>query len=99
VELRDRGEVGEIRPSRRRAPRRTLLSDEISFRKRHRYLTVVTDHDTGNVVWVCEGKTSDVLKTFFVALGPACSSIEVVTMDMSQAEQKAVRETLPNAGE
>jgi hypothetical protein len=37
------------------------LVDEVSFRKRHRYLTVVTDHDTGNVVWVCEGKTSAAL--------------------------------------
>lgn len=89
--------VNELLDPDRLANLRRIGVDEISFRKRHRYLTVVTDHDTGNVVWVCEGKTSDVLKTFFVALGPACSTIEVVTMDMSQAYQKAVRETLPNA--
>ena len=89
--------VDELLDPDRLANLRHIGVDEISFRKRHRYLTVVTDHDTGNVVWVCEGKTSDVLKTFFVALGPACGSIEVVTMDMSQAYQKAVRETLPNA--
>ena len=59
---------------------------------------VVTDHDTGNVVWVCEGKTSDVLKGFFESLGPdVCNAIEIVTMDMSQAYQKAVRDTLRNA--
>lgn len=89
--------VDELLDPDRLANLRRIGVDEISFRKRHRYLTVVTDHDTGNVVWVCEGKTSDVLKAFFVALGPACNSIEIVTMDMSQAYQKAVRETLPNA--
>ena len=77
---------------------RRIGVDEISFRKRHRYLTIVTDHDTGHVVWVAEGKTSDVLKGFFESLEPAvCNAIEIVTMDMSQAYQKAVRESLPNA--
>ncbi len=72
--------------------------DEISFRKRHRYLTIVTDHDTGHVVWVAEGKTSEVLKGFFESLDEeVCTAIEIVTMDMSQAYQKAVRESLPNA--
>ena len=77
---------------------RRIGVDEISFRKRHRYLTVVTDPDTGHVVWVAEGKTSDVLKSFFESLKPeVCNAIEIVTMDMSQAYQKAVRESLPNA--
>jgi transposase len=90
--------VDELLDPGRLSNLRRIGVDEISFRKRHRYLTVVTNHDTGNVVWVCEGKTSDVLKGFFASLGPdVCSAIEIVTMDMSQAYQKAVRETLPNA--
>ena len=77
---------------------RRIGVDEISFRKRHRYLTVVTDHDRRRVVWVAEGKSSDVLKSFFQQIGPAaCELIEVVTMDMSAAYRKAVNETLPNA--
>ena len=77
---------------------RRIGVDEISFRKRHRYLTVVTDHDTGNVIWVGEGKCSETLKGFFRSLPQVvCGAIEIVTMDMSQAYQKAVRETLPNA--
>ena len=72
--------------------------DEISFRKRHRYLTVVTDRDTRRVVWVAEGKSSDVLKSFFEQIGAeACKRIEIVSMDMSAAYQKAVRDSLPNA--
>ncbi len=77
---------------------RRIGVDEISFRKRHRYLTVVTDHDQRRVVWVAEGKSSEVLKSFFELIGlEACERIEIVTMDMSAAYVKAVRDTLPNA--
>jgi transposase len=77
---------------------RRIGVDEISFRKRHRYLTVVTDHDQGRVVWVAEGKSSDVLKSFFTIIGrEVCDRIEIVTMDMSAAYIKAVREGLPHA--
>jgi transposase len=77
---------------------RRIGVDEISFRKRHRYLTVVSDHDTGNVVWVGEGKCSETLRGFFLSLPVEVrKAIEIVTMDMSAAYQKAVRETLPNA--
>jgi len=77
---------------------RRIGVDEISFRKRHRYLTVVTDHDARRVIWVAEGKSSEVLKSFFQLIGcEACERIEIVTMDMSAAYRKAVLETLPNA--
>jgi len=77
---------------------RRIGVDEISFRKRHRYLTVVTDHDRRRVIWAAEGKSSDVLKSFFKLIGlEACERIEIVTMDMSAAYEKAVRDTLPNA--
>lgn len=72
--------------------------DEISFRKHHKYLTVVTNHDTGKVVWVAEGKSGDTLSKFFELLGPeACAGIEIVTIDMSAAYEKAIRQHLPNA--
>ena len=29
--------------------------DEISWRKHHRYLTLVSDHDTGKIIWVSRG--------------------------------------------
>lgn len=77
---------------------RRIGVDEISFRKRHRYLTVVTDHDARRVIWVAEGKSSEVLKSFFELIGrEACDRIKIVTMDMSAAYRKAVLETLPNA--
>ncbi len=72
--------------------------DEFSYRKRHRYLTVVLDHDTGKVVWASKGKTADTLGTFFDLIGQAqCDGITTVTIDMSAAYEKAIREHLPNA--
>jgi transposase len=77
---------------------RRISVDEISFRKHHRYLTVVSDHDTGNVVWVGEGSCAKTLKGFFQSLPQqARESIEIVTMDMSAAYRKAVTESLPGA--
>lgn len=77
---------------------RRISVDEISFRKHHRYLTVVTDHDRRRVIWVGEGKSAETFSEFFRELGPErCELIEIVTMDMSAAFVKAVRDNLPNA--
>ena len=58
----------------------------------------MSDHDTDHVVWVGEGRCSEALSAFFRGLpGEVRDAIENVTMDMSQADQKAVRENLPNA--
>lgn len=89
--------VEKLDPERFKALRRIGV-DEISFRKRHRYLTVVTCHDSRRVIWVAEGKSADVLKRFFELIGAeACQRIAIVTMDMSGAYQKAVQDCLPNA--
>ena len=36
--------------------------DEIAYRKGHRYLTVVIDHDSGRLVWAHEGKDAAALR-------------------------------------
>lgn len=72
--------------------------DELSYRKHHKYITVVTDHMRGHVVWVGEGKNADALKAFFEELGEERGAkLRVVTLDMSAAYIKAVRESVPNA--
>lgn len=71
---------------------RSIGVDEFSYRKRHRYLTVVVDHDRQCVVWTGEGKGATALAEFFAAIGPeACKRLETVTMDMSAGYQLAVR--------
>lgn len=72
--------------------------DEISYRKNHKYVTLVMDHIKRHIVWAREGKNADTLKAFFDELGPErCKQITVITMDMSKAFIKAVREKVPNA--
>lgn len=77
---------------------RRIGIDEVSFRKRHRYLSVVTDHDRKRVVWVGEGHSAAALQEFFDLLGPeGCAAIEIATIDMAAGYRKAVTEKLPNA--
>lgn len=77
---------------------RILGVDEFSYRKRHRYLTVVVDHDRRRVLWARPGKSSETLHAFFDELGEErLAQIESVTIDMSQAYAKAIRERLPHA--
>lgn len=66
--------------------------DEVSWKKRHHYLTLVTDHDTGKVVWGAAGRDTAALDAFFDDLGPGrAGRIEAVSMDMGPAYAKSVR--------
>ncbi|MCI4673718.1 ISL3 family transposase [Candidatus Mycolicibacterium alkanivorans] len=71
--------------------------DEISWRKHHRYLTLVSDHDSGTIVWGKPGKDTDTLGAFFDELPDGGASLEAVSMDMGPAYAKAVRERAPAA--
>jgi transposase len=71
--------------------------DEISWRRRHRYLTVVADHDTGRIVWLADGRNSHTLQAFFEELGERKHSIRAFSIDLSGAYAKAIREQLPDA--
>ncbi len=77
---------------------RRIGIDEFSYRKHHRYLTFVVDHDRRRVVWAGEGRSSGTLQPFFDLLGlERCQKIESVTIDLSAAYIKAVREGLDQA--
>ena len=70
--------------------------DEFGYRKRHRYLTVVVDHDSQTVVWAGEGRSAATLRRFVQALDPERrEKIRLVTMDMAGGYRKAVEEGLP----
>ena len=71
--------------------------DDVSWRKRHRYLTCVADHIDGGVVWVREGRSAATLGEFFAELGEEKVTIQAVSIDMSAGYEKAVREAIPHA--
>jgi len=72
--------------------------DEIAYRKGRKFLTVVTDHDSGRVVHIAEGRTSAALAGFYAQLGPQrCHRIQAVSMDMTSIYREPTREHLPDA--
>lgn len=72
--------------------------DEIAFRKRHKYLVVVVDHDTGRLVWASEGRTRATVERFFDLLGPErAAKLEIVTADAASWIGNVVRERAPQA--
>ena len=77
---------------------RAIGVDEFSYRKRHHYLTVVVDHDRRRIVWAKEGRSCEVLKSFFQELGiDRCFNTKTVTIDMAAGYRKAIEEWLPQA--
>lgn len=66
--------------------------DEISWRKHHKYLTLVVDHDRGVVIWGAQGRDSKTLDEFFAELGTTRSAaIEAVSLDLGPAYLKSVQ--------
>ena len=67
-------------------------ADEVSWRKGHSYLTLVSNNDTGKFVWGKEGKDTATLDCFFDELGEERSAaIEAMSMDMGPSFEKSAR--------
>ncbi len=72
--------------------------DEISWRKHHKYLTLVSDHETSRIVWGATGKTAAALDGFFDDLPEgAAGQLAAVSMDLGPAYAKTVRARAPEA--
>jgi transposase len=56
--------------------------DEVSYRKGHKYLTVIANHETGDPVWIGEGRSQKTVGAFFDELGDRAKQLEAVSMDM-----------------
>jgi len=77
---------------------RYLGVDEVARAKGQDYLTIVYDLDSGDLVWVTEGRRKAGLIDFFDRLdAPVAQGIRAVAMDMWQPFEAAVREALPFA--
>jgi transposase len=74
--------------------------DETSSRKGHNYVTVFADMDSGDVLFATEGKDSNTVAAFAQELpqhGAKPEQIKEVTMDMSPAFIRGVRDYLTEA--
>ena len=89
------GLVAEHRRSRRC---RVLLVDETSMRKRHRYVTVIVNADTGRTLAMVEHRSSAALSAFLMSQPHKWRrGVKVVVTDGSRAYKASVDACLPHA--
>jgi transposase len=77
---------------------RRIGIDEISYKRGHRYLIVVVDHDTGHLAWAGPGRNDAALHVFFDELGPErAARLTHVSADMADWIARVVALRAPNA--
>jgi len=79
---------------------RRIMVDETSARRGHRYVTVVVDAESRDLLFMAEGRGGETLQAFaqeMAAHGAKPEQIELVCMDMSPAYRKGAREAFPQA--
>ena len=77
---------------------RRIGIDEISYKRHHKYLTVVVDHDTGRLLWAAPGRDKATLRGFFDALGSErAAQITHVSADAAEWIAAVVAERCPTA--
>jgi transposase len=77
---------------------RRIGIDEIAYRKGHRYVTCVVDHDTGRLVWAREGRNTSTLDQFFSDLGEDRSALLThISADGAEWIHTVVQASAPQA--
>jgi transposase len=77
---------------------RRIGIDEISYKRGHKYLVIVVDHDTGKLVWAAPGRSRGTVRAFFDALGEDRSQLLThVSADGAEWIAVPVRERAPQA--
>jgi transposase len=77
---------------------RRIGIDEIAYKKGHRYLIVIVDHDNGRLVWAAPGRDKKTLNRFFDALGKSrCARLREVSADGAEWIAEVVRSRCLNA--
>ena len=77
---------------------RRIGIDEVSYKKGHRYLIVIVDHDSGRLVWAAPGRDKATLNRFFDALGKSgCARLREVSADGADWIAGVVRSRCLNA--
>jgi transposase len=98
----------ELLPVERLGELFNISMDEVAWRKGHRYLTLVADHDRSCVVWGTEGKGQAAADQFFAALDPppaeprahaggSWEPVEAIMVPFGPAPTVAVGEGIPGA--
>lgn len=77
---------------------RRIGIDEISYKRGHKYIVVVVDHDSGRLVWAAPGRTTATMSAFFDQLGAGRSAqLTHVTSDGADWITNVVAARAPQA--
>ena len=72
--------------------------DEISYKRGHKFLMVVVDHDARRLVWAAPGRDRATVREFFDLLGPQrCAQLTHVSADGADFIDAIVADMCPNA--
>ena len=75
-----------------------IAIDETSYKKGHKYLTLILNHDTNAVVWIGKGYGKAVLEQFFAELTPEQrTTIQLVSGDGARWIKDTVQSYCPGA--
>jgi transposase len=74
-----------------------LAIDEVYLGRLHKFITVVIDWESGQVLYVAKGRGENALRPFFRRLRKAKARIQAVATDLSAAYAAAVIKNLPGA--
>lgn len=74
---------------------RYLSIDEIAIKRGHKYMTIITDISTGQIIHAVEGRSEEVLRPFLKLLAKKGKRLRAMAMDMSAAYANSVRTHLP----
>lgn len=72
--------------------------DETSYKKGHKYMTVVVNHKTGALIWAAKGHGKETLRKFFIELNEEQrAKIKLVSADGARWIADCIKEYCPNA--
>jgi transposase len=72
--------------------------DETSYKKGHKYMTVIVNHKTGDLIWAHKGHGKEILAKFFEELSEEQrATIKIVTADGARWISDCIKSYCPNA--
>lgn len=74
---------------------RYISIDEISIRKRHKYMTIFTDISTGRIIHAVEGRSEEAIRPFLKILAKKAKRLRGIGIDMNAAYSSAIKLHLP----
>jgi len=91
--------IARVRDGHRIRGLKSIGMDEVSYHKRHKYVTVVYDLERACVLWVGKGKKRDTIDKFFNEMlsDYQRKQIEWACCDMSETFIGAIEDHCPNA--